>query len=859
MNQVFHSNVSIPSGNQIYLKRPQIDRLLEKAVQNPVVIVSAGAGYGKTQAVYSFVRTCPALVSWIQLSERDNNGERFWENFTAGVTLVNPRAAAKLVRTPFPETGRDYERYLAIPTMDTERDKKYIFVYDDFHLLRNKAVLRFLERSVTSPFPNITSIIITRTNPSIDLIRLQSRGLLGRLTEDELRFSQDEMVEYFRLQGLRPPPQTVSSIYRDTEGWAFAIHLAGLSLKNAPPGAEYAPQAMRSNIFKLLESEIISVISPELRRFLIKLSLIDQLSPELLRNIAAPEDPKAGEPLIQEMEQIGSFIRFDTYLNEYRIHHLLLEYLSGKQQELSETEKRAVYRQAAGWCAANNQKMDALSYYERAGDYDQLIAIADSLPLVLPSQLAKFMLELLDRFPPEVYAKHPRIHAVRARTLTSLSMFERCGEELKALIPQLEALPPSPALHWLLMALYANFCLISIITSTYTRDYSFPVLLERAAYHGEQTGGPVLEPPLSVVNIGSHICRVQVPEKEEMERFISAITKAVSFVPAIGGCGWGMDVLARAELAFFKGNMPEAEALSRQSLRRARDWGQYEIENRALFYLLRISLARGDLAAIADLFQQMEEQLDKVHYVNRFIYHDIVTGWYETHIGRTDKLAAWLKDDFEESDLNFMARGLEVLVKAKYHFAEKRYPAALAVLVSRQNKYDAGAFVLGMVEITTLEALCRYRLRDKEAAFAALETACRLSRPNGLEMPFTEMGKDMRALAGAALKEKAPGIPAAWLEQVQRNASVYAKKLFLVTEQRQDSEPAPASQNPAGLSRREREVLTGLSQGLTREEIAGFSSISVNTVKSVIRSIYNKLGAANRADAIRIATSLGLV
>jgi LuxR family maltose regulon positive regulatory protein len=55
------------------------------------------------------------------------------------------------------------------------------------------------------------------------------------------------------------------------------------------------------------------------------------------------------------------------------------------------------------------------------------------------------------------------------------------------------------------------------------------------------------------------------------------------------------------------------------------------------------------------------------------------------------------------------------------------------------------------------------------------------------------------------------------------------------------------------------EVLTGLSQGLTREEIAGLSAISVNTVKSTIRSIYNKLGAVNRADAIRIATALGLV
>jgi LuxR family maltose regulon positive regulatory protein len=67
-DQLFQSNVPLSPGNQIYLKRSQINRLLEKAVEKPVVIISAGAGYGKTQAVYSFVRKYSALVGWIQFS-----------------------------------------------------------------------------------------------------------------------------------------------------------------------------------------------------------------------------------------------------------------------------------------------------------------------------------------------------------------------------------------------------------------------------------------------------------------------------------------------------------------------------------------------------------------------------------------------------------------------------------------------------------------------------------------------------------------------------------------------------------------------------------------------------------------------
>jgi LuxR family maltose regulon positive regulatory protein len=849
-------------GNQIYLKRPQIDRLLEKAVQKPVVIVCAGAGYGKTQAVYSFLREYPALTCWIQLSDRDNIGERFWENFIAGVTNGNRKAALKLADIDFPRTEREFDRYLTIPLADTREDVKYIFVYDDFHLLHHKAVLRFLERSITSYFPSITSILISRTEPPLNLETLQSKGLVGRITEDELRFSQAEMVEYFHTQNIRPSPQAVSSIYHDTEGWAFAIHLAGLSLKNSPPGAPYVPQAMRSNIFRLIESEIMSAISAELRKFLIKLSLIEHLVPDLLREIAAsPEsagqDFPPGKSLVDEMERICSFIQFDVYLNAYQIHHLLLEYLSGKQQELSGEEKQEVYRRAAGWCAQNNRKLDAISYYEKSRDYDRLITIADTLPLILPRQFAWFILELLNRLSREIHDQYPLSYAVRARVLTSLCMFEECTEELKELIPRLEALPPSPELHWVLMALYANRGLIGIITCAFTGDYRFPVYLERAAYHAGQTGGHVLSPPLSEVNLGAYTCMVPSPEKKDMDKFIEALSAAAPYLPAIGGCGWGIDDLARAELAYFREDIAEAERFSLAALDKAQEWGQYEIENRAFFFLLRISLSRGNYEKIQELFRQMEAQRDKAHYVN--ICCDIICGWYYTQIGQTDKLAPWLKNDFEESDLNSMSYSMEILVKAKYHFMEKRYPAALAVLESRIKRDGAEDFVMGKIESNILKALCWYHLRDKDAAFAALEEAYSLALPNALFMPFTEMGKAMRALAAAALKDGSRAIPQAWLETVRRNASGYAKKVFKAAEYCRAAAPERTSGQGVTLSRRELEVLTGLYQGMTREEIAGASSLSINTIKSIIRTIYNKLEAVNKADAVRIAVARGLV
>jgi LuxR family maltose regulon positive regulatory protein len=275
---------------------------------------------------------------------------------------------------------------------------------------------------------------------------------------------------------------------------------------------------------------------------------------------------------------------------------------------------------------------------------------------------------------------------------------------------------------------------------------------------------------------------------------------------------------------------------------------------------LRINLVKGNHNALVDMLKQIEAQLNEQDYPTRFTDYDIITGWYYAHTGQTGQLAPWLKNDFEQSDLNSIVFGLEILVKAKYHFAKKRRPAALAVLESWETRNTPWAFVLGRIETKTLEAVCRYQLKDREGAFAALAEACRLSGPNAIVMPFTEMGKDMRALADAALKENTPSLPREWLEKIRLNAAGYAKKLFTVTERSRPGPPGErVDQSIPKLSRREMEVLANLSQGMTQEEIAGLSSLSVNTVKSVIRSVYAKLGAVNKADAIRIAASQGLL
>ena len=55
-----------------YFKHPRLNQLFMEAVKCPLVMVCAGAGYGKTSAIHDFAQEFQGVTVWVQLSERDN-------------------------------------------------------------------------------------------------------------------------------------------------------------------------------------------------------------------------------------------------------------------------------------------------------------------------------------------------------------------------------------------------------------------------------------------------------------------------------------------------------------------------------------------------------------------------------------------------------------------------------------------------------------------------------------------------------------------------------------------------------------------------------------------------------------------
>jgi LuxR family maltose regulon positive regulatory protein len=837
------------------IERPRIHQLLEAAVQKPLVIVVAGTGYGKTQAVCSFLQQYDAMTTWIQLSERDNLSARFWENFTHTIALFDPTLASRLIKFGFPETKRCFDRYLCLPKIEAEPGKKYIMVFDGFHLIYNQSVLQFIEKSVHILGNNLSTILISRTEPDINTIDLLSEGLISRINEDDLRFSESETRDYLRMQKIKLSQQSMASVYNATEGWAFALNLLGSFIKGQ--GQEnLAISAMKRNIFKLIESKIFSTVPESFQRFLIRLSLIEYLPSALVKELADGEDMTA------EMAKVSAFVRYDAYLDIYRLQHLFLDYLRQKQELLGAEEKRDTYLKGARWCMDNNRKLEAVTYCEKACHYRGIIEIICMYSASMSNTSAEFFLKVINRIEKcenqeQNDAYLALRHIFQPILLVLLGKYEQAEAGAKASITTFKPLlAQAPFANKIVFSNYHTLGFIYALTCIYTKKYDFYRYFEKAEDYYERNASKTCR-LIAVSKLGSYVCRVCYPAKKgEFQKAIEALDRSVPHLSkTTEGYYYGIEELARCEFSYYTGELEKAEKFAHKAIYKAREKGQYEIENRALFYLLRMGIHTGNYASIQSICGQLDRQLKKQEFENRHLLYDLNMGWYYVRIGQVNQVAGWLKNEFKEREMNILTNSMETVVRAKYYLSEKKYQVVLAMLEIQQNKPGIEDFLLGRLEMKVLEAVCLYHLKEKESAMAALTDAYDMAESNSLDIPFIELGKDMRLLIQEAMKETA--IPWQWLETISWKSAVYAKNLtFIASKYRKEYQ---LREDDIQLSPREMKILIDLYHGFSRSEIAASHYLSVNTIKKALQVIYEKLGAENNVDAIRIALDRKLI
>ena len=304
-----------------HLIRQRTNELLASAAKNPIIFVCAGAGCGKTQAVLDFTKQHEELFFWVQISERDNSVFCLWENIIASIESIDSAMAEQCRDIGFPDTDEKIERFVRFSN-DT-LNNPHIIVWDDIHLLKEPSVLYFAETIINAILPNKKMILIGRDVPEINIKVLDLKGYISNIREADLNFTENEVTDFFRKRRMTVDSHTIHEIYTDTKGWAFAINLIARSLERLPKYFGYIQNTFKKDIFELMEAESWNLISGQLKRFLVKLSLIDHLSAELVELIAADEIN-----VLSELRNASTYIRFDSSLGTYLIHHLFLNLLN---------------------------------------------------------------------------------------------------------------------------------------------------------------------------------------------------------------------------------------------------------------------------------------------------------------------------------------------------------------------------------------------------------------------------------------------------------------------------------------------------------------------------------------------------
>jgi len=541
----------------------------------------------------------------------------------------------------------------------------------------------------------------------------------------------------------------------------------------------------------------------------------------------------------------------DTYL----IHHLFLDYLRNKQDKtLTDEERRETYQTAGEWCDANGYHTDAFSYYEKSGDYDSILRKVALYNVTMTQGMSRYVLDILERAPDKVKSGHLLFPGLHIRLKLNLGQYDEDTMALaRSYAEDYEARPESTVNNYALSALYANWGILRMLMSTFNDVYDFDVYWKKASDYFNKSPFEIIG-AYTTLGIAAWASLVGPSRPEAHEEFIGAISRTESILSGMTiNALSGYEEYALGEMCFYRGEFDEAEQYLKQSIEKAGMCDQYSTQNRALGYLMRIDFFRGDFTAATGKLSDMEKLLSEKDHGARYTMYDIACGFYWISLGLAEQIPEWLKGGFSSYAHPSFIENYANRLKAQYHYATRQYRDLLAFI---EKALSQKTLLFQRIELNVLKALTLYKLKRRDEAVAALFEAYELAGPNMIEVLFIQHSIDMRTLTASALKDKVSLIPKEWLENINRKSSTYAKRMAKIIS---DYKMANNIEVGITLTDRETAILKDMSIGLSRAEIAAGQNISINTVKMVVNTIYEKLCVTSLPDAVRVAVERKII
>lgn len=904
------SKISLPIMRHSLVPRKKVLRQLSEGVQDghSLTLVSAPAGYGKTTTVRMWVEEAGYPVAWVTLEKSDNDPKQFLTYFLTALGQAEDElghAALELVENT---QEVDLKRVLGLLINDLfELDRPVILVLEEYQQIENQKIDQVVASILNQAIANLHLVISTREDPSLPLTRLRVRNQLTEIRAMDLSFSLEETAEFLsNVMRVNLPKEEMEILKNRTEGWVAGLQLAALSLKESGDRTKYveAFRGTHRHVLDYLIEEVLKSQPEDIREFLRRTSILDQLSPSLCEAVTGQ---KASRDYLHYLESNNLFlVSMDEERTWYRYHALFAELL---KNQLLQTEPGLVdvlHERAADWYEKKAFVQKAVDHAFQLSSSDKAFQLIERhvIPMLYQGEVYA-VLGWFDKMPRSFIQSSPVACIGKAWALALMqdrTRREEIEQTMRAADLALDLSHADQALRNLIAGHAAS------IQAYLMQPPSLTGVEPRKIIETSQKAQRLLPEDekgirsVNALNIGSgHIALGDLTAAEQALQqafedgtaggnLYAAVYGQIGLIgiafikgqwkEALQSCETNIDRFNRlsagkrlppiGDLYSVKGNLllednrlVEAEQALTHGASLIRLTGEYEARIRGYSALARLRAIQGDWAGMLDSLKILEESgpegaLYAQALRHRLSLHDSAankTGFEQAQHWLTQSgISFSTLPDIASVDLVGMTHFQTCLSAA--HILTRLAIRNLGVdslldvheYFARQEKFAENHGLVGwLIEIWIVRALMYHVERQAEDAYRMIRSALSAALPRGYFRIFLDEADLMRPLLGSI----DPRLQ-------DTDLAAFVKRLL----QEMPGESAQGKIQPVKediLSDREIQVLRLLDAGETYKEIGQQLFLSLNTVQFHVKNIYSKLLVNKRAQAIDKAREMKLI
>lgn len=347
-----------PVSNEVIV-RNNLFTQLNASSQKPLILITAPMGYGKSSLISNWVKQNKHSCFWYSLDSYDNDLHQFLNYFRHLASAENNyfQHQSDLILNGKGEPNIQkcislFSNYL----LELKSDLK--IVLDDFHLISNTKIRKFIEALINANIPNVQFVILSRSKSKLPITYWNSKGTMLHLNTNDLEFSIGESQEFIKKNSTLHFSKNQLEIFQShTEGWISGIKLWLLTNKSESKIIQQI-SSNKEHASDLIENLIIDILNefPNKKSIILSLSLFEKFSPQLLEHITESKNDSKIDVIIDELLSSNLFlIPLDNQKNWYRLHHMFREFLNYiLEKEFSENQINLLRNKAAQWFENNH-------------------------------------------------------------------------------------------------------------------------------------------------------------------------------------------------------------------------------------------------------------------------------------------------------------------------------------------------------------------------------------------------------------------------------------------------------------------------------------------------------------------------